>query len=128
MLAFWRSLIRRPHNMAAAAVVPETPPAPAVDLAVVPAPRVRLSLYALNEELLALMDSVELVPVEQEGEFLERFAQTTAATAEKIDSTGNFMGFVESQIGLAEADVKRLQERAACYQLILDRLEKYLTM
>src|ERR1035441_10367914 len=98
MFACWQSLIkRRPKTMAAATVIPE-PARPAAELAVVPAPPVRLSLYALNEELIALMVTMEMVPSEQEGEFLERFAQTLAATAEKIDSTSHLMAFLDSHI------------------------------
>ena len=112
--------------MAAATVIPE-PAAPVAELAVVPAPPVRLSLYALNEELIALMDTMEMVPSEQEGEFLERFAQTLAATAEKIDSTSHFMAFLDSQITLSKTERTRLQEREEACQRILDRLDRYLT-
>ena len=110
-----------------ATAAPEVPAAPVAELAVVPAPPVRLSLYALNEELIALMDTVEMVPPEQEQDFLERFAQTAAATAEKVDSTNHFMAFMDSQIGLSKTERTRLQEREDACQRILDRLDRYLT-
>lgn len=130
MRVFWHWPTRRLHNaMATAAAIPIPEPAtPVAELALVPAPQPRLSLYALNEDLLALADTAEMVPADQEQEFLDQFARVATASAEKVDATSHFMGFVESQVGYADAEIARLQERKACCLGILDRLTKYLTL
>lgn len=114
--------------MATAVLTPE-PAAPAAELAVVPAPpQPRLSLYALEEQLLALSDTVEMVEPDQEQEFLAQFQATLKAAVEKRDRVGQFMAHLEAQVAFADAEVKRLQERKAFMARALERIEHYVIL
>ena len=113
--------------MAAASVlIPE--PAPVAELAIVPAPPVRLTLYALEEQLLTLADTVEMVDPDQEQAFLEQFQASLKAAVDKRDRVGQFMAHLEAQVAFADAEVKRLQERKDCYTAALGRIEKYVIL
>jgi hypothetical protein len=115
--------------MAATAIANLPDPAsPATELAVAPAPPQRLTLYALEEQLVALSDTVEMVEPEQEQEFLKQFQQALTAAVEKRDRVGQFMAHLEQQAAFASAEIKRLQERKQFYDAALDRIEKYVTL
>ena len=124
MFAFWRSLTRRPHNSMATATI--TPDMASPELAVVPP--ARLTLYAIEEQLVAMFDTVDMVEPEQEQAFLEQFQDALRTAVEKRDRVGQFMAHIEAQIAFADAEVKRLQERKTAYTCGLERLEKYVVM
>jgi hypothetical protein len=84
-----------------------------------------LSLYAIEEQILALEETEEMVTEEQRAEFEQAFKAWITAGAEKVDATGRFMSYIESQIALADAEVKRLAERKQWYQQTLEKRELY---
>jgi hypothetical protein len=97
-------------------------------LRLVPAlPPAARPLYNLEAHLAALIDTEDLVPTELEQEYALELHATLLATVEKRDRVGQFMAHLESQIALAHAEVKRLQEREAFYTRVFARLESYVT-
>jgi hypothetical protein len=84
-----------------------------------------LTLYSLEEHLVALGDSVDLVAEGQEQEFLADFKAALMAAIEKRDRVGEFLVHLASQAELAAAEIKRLQERKAAYLRTIERIEGY---
>ena len=89
------------------------------------APRTPLTLYAMEDQLAALADTLDIVPSDQEDEFVTRLGEALVQAVEKRDSMGRFLAHVDAQIGFAEAEIKRLQERRQTFTRILDRTEAY---
>jgi hypothetical protein len=85
-----------------------------------------LTLYQIEETLAALAETAEVVPPEQEEEFLQEFAAVLQQTVEKRDRMGQFLAHLETQIGLANAETKRLQQRRQSYERVLAQTEEYL--
>lgn len=95
-------------------------------LLVVPPPmKSSLPLYAIEETFATYLETAEMVPPEQEAEFLAEFAAVLTAAVEKRDRTGQFLAHLEAQIGLAAAEIKRLQERKAAFERALQKCEEY---
>src|SRR5579862_8239325 len=84
-------------------------------------------LYAIEEYLAALVDTVELVPADQEQQFREEFQAALTTAVEKRDRVGQFMAHLEHQIAFANSEIDRLRERRAAYQRAFDRIENYVT-
>lgn len=99
--------------MATLAVVPASPAPSAV------------TLFELEEHLAALVDTVELVPAEQEAQFLQEFQAALSTTVEKRDRVGHFLAHMESQIALAQSEIARLRERKEAYERVIARVEEY---
>jgi hypothetical protein len=96
-------------------------------LAVVPPPiRSSFPLYEIEDELAAYAETADLIPPEQEDEFLQKFASVMNQAIEKRDHMGQFMAHLEEQILFADAEIKRLQARKQAYTRVLARLESYL--
>jgi hypothetical protein len=85
-----------------------------------------LSLRSLVEELDALIETVECVQPEDEKDFLKRFQETHLATKAKIDRTGDFLDFIDSQIAGAKLKAATLSKREHRWAAIKARLEGYL--
>jgi hypothetical protein len=83
-----------------------------------------LPLYEI-EETLAVFSETEGVTPEQEAEFLQGFAAILNSAIEKRDRIGPFMTHLEVQIGLADAEIRRLQERKQSYARALAKSEEY---
>jgi len=83
------------------------------------------TLYALEEHFAALLDTVELVPAEQEEEFKAELERTLPAIVAKRDSFGHFVQHVEHLIEYAHAERVRLLERQKHYERVLERLQEY---
>jgi len=82
-------------------------------------------LYAIEEYLAALVDTLELVPPDQEQQFRDEFQVTLTTAVEKRDRVGQFMAHLEHQIAFANSEIDRLRERKAAYQRALSRIENY---
>ena len=111
--------------MAALAIVPEPAPAPVEVLA--PAPVRTPVLYDIEQHLAALLDTEEMVPAELEEQFSRELQATLTTAVEKRDRVGQFILHLNSQIALAHAEVKRLQERETFFEKVLNRVENYVT-
>jgi hypothetical protein len=84
-------------------------------------------LYDIELHLAALVDTEEAVPAELEQEYALELHATLLGVVEKRDRVGQFMAHLESQIGLAHAEAKRLQEREYLYTRALARMESYVS-
>lgn len=82
-------------------------------------------LYAIEEDLAALADTVELVPADQEEQFRDEFQIALTTAVEKRDRVGQFMAHIEHQIAFANSEIDRLKERKTAYQKALSRIENY---
>ena len=84
-----------------------------------------LTLYDIEEHLVALTDSLETVTPDQEQEFLEDFKAALTSAAEKRDRVAHHLAHLEHQQEFAAKEISRLQkfkkERAAAQV----RLEGY---
>jgi hypothetical protein len=95
-------------------------------LVVVPRPmNASLPLYEIEETLAVFAETEEVVLPEQEAEFLQEFAAIFNSAVEKRDSMGQFMAHLEVQIGLADAEIRRLQDRKQAYTRALAKSEEY---
>ncbi len=115
--------------MAALQVVPTSGAAvfaPPVPVGAVAPPSHPLTLYALEEQLTILADTAELVPPEQEQEFLEEFRAALTAAVDKRDRVGQFLSHLEHQAAFAKAEITRLQERKVWFERAIERMEGYL--
>ena len=92
-----------------------------------PAPSAAVTLYELEDHLLALAETAEAVPPEQEAAFVAEFEATLTAVVEKRDRVGAFMSHLESQISLGKAEIGRIQGRIAIFERVLDRVTGYVT-
>jgi hypothetical protein len=100
-----------PHPQPAAEAVPVRPP---------------LSLYAIEEQLSALVETLDAVPADQEEDLVARIGETLLQAVDQRDRMGQFLAHLEGQIGFADAEIKRLQERKQAFLKILERTEAYL--
>ena len=95
-------------------------------LAVVPSPAVTAApLYAIEDHLAALIETAELVPAEQEREFLAEFRSALTNAVEKRDRVGQFLAHLEQQVEFASFEIDRLKQRKAAFERALARLETY---
>ena len=95
-------------------------------LAVVPSPAVTAaSLYLIEDQLAALIETAEMVSPEQEQEFRLEFQAALIAAVEKRDRVGQFLAHLEQQIGFAKFEMERLRQRKATCERALARLEGY---
>ena len=60
-----------------------------------------------------MIETAELVPQEQEQEFLEEFRQALATAVEQRDRVGQYMAHLETQAAFAKAEIDRLRQRKA---------------
>ena len=70
-----------------------------------------VSLYSLEEQLVALAETVDLVVPEKEEAFLADFQQALSAAVDKRDRVAQFMAHLENQITFAKTEIQRLQDR-----------------
>lgn len=97
-------------------------------LAVVPPPTTPATtkpLYEIEERLAALTETAELVPPEQEQEFAAELHHALTTAIDKRDRVGHFLAHCESQVELADTEIKRLKDRKAMYQRASETMERY---
>lgn len=96
-------------------------------LVVVPPPmNASRPLYELETDVATFAETAEVVPPEQEQEFLAEFSALILAAREKRDALGHVMATIEAQVTFADAEIQRLQLRKAACLRTLDKLEAYL--
>lgn len=88
------------------------------------APARKLSLYEIEENLLALADSVETVAPEQEAEFIAEFHAAMEAAKDKRDRVHYFLDHCETMAEAAKREAARLSERAKRFTAAKERVEK----
>ena len=95
-------------------------------LAVVPSPAVTAaSLYVIEDQLAALIETAEVVSPEQEQEFRAEFQAALTAAVDKRDRVGEFLAHLEQQIDFAKFEIERLRKRKATCERALTRVENY---
>jgi hypothetical protein len=82
----------------------------------------KLSLYALESDLGALLESAETVTPEQEQQYRAELAEALQRTVEKRDRVAQFLAHCESQAELAKAEIKRLQDRRQFFERAAERM------
>jgi hypothetical protein len=84
------------------------------------------TLYKIPEHLMALRDTIDLCETdEQRAECEAEIERTADALMRKIDSFSHFLGHLESQIDLAEKEIKRLKAREMAFANLKERLNQY---
>lgn len=91
------------------------------------APSPACTLYELEDNLAALVNSIELAeePSARES-ILEEIGQTLRRTAEKRDAVVAFLRHCEAQQTFADAEIERIQKRKAKIARLQEELESYL--
>ena len=84
-----------------------------------------VTLYELEQHLQAMADTVDLVEPEREREFATQFEAALRTAVDKRDRVGQFLAHVDSQIHLADQELKRLKERKAGLERVRERVEGY---
>lgn len=83
------------------------------------------TLYELEDDLMAMLESMDTVTPDQEQEFLADFGRALQTAKDKRDSVARYMAHCESQIELAKAEIERLRERKLAFECSLDRIKSY---
>lgn len=96
------------------------------DLAVTPKkPRVADSMYSLEDGLLALIDSEELITEEREQEFQAVLAEQFRKAVAKRDSVGRFIRHCETMAEASKAEEVRLRDRRKFYERAAEKMRGY---
>jgi hypothetical protein len=85
------------------------------------------TLYDLEEHLVALTESVEMVAPYQEQEFLEDFKAALNSAAEKRDRVAHHLAHLEQQQEFAAKEISRLQKFKKEREAAQARLEGYVS-
>jgi hypothetical protein len=83
------------------------------------------SLYAIEDGLLALIDSEELVPEEKEREFQTALAKQLRKAAAKRDAVGQFIRHCETMAEASKSEETRLRERRKFYERAAEKMRSY---
>jgi Siphovirus Gp157 len=95
-------------------------------LVAVPSPGITVdSLFQVETYLAAMIETAELVPQEQEQEFLAEFRQALSTAVEQRDRVAQYMAHLETQADFAKAEIDRLRQRKGVYERAFERLEQY---
>jgi hypothetical protein len=84
-----------------------------------------LTLYAVEMELAAYLDTEAMVPPEQEDQFVAELATAMINAKEKRDRVGQFLAHLDAQVEFADKEIERLRERKEAYARALERMEGY---
>jgi hypothetical protein len=83
-------------------------------------------LWAIEEELTALLDSIETCPSELQPELQARIEEYLAREAAKVDQTAYVLAALDYEQRAAGDEMARLAERKRAAKAAQDKLEKYL--
>ena len=84
-----------------------------------------LTLYDVEEHLVALADTAEVVPPEQEQQFLAELETALTRAADKRDQVAGFLAHLDAPQKFASQEIARLQDLKRHYETVQDRLEGY---
>jgi hypothetical protein len=85
-----------------------------------------LTLYEISDQLIALVDSLAMCETdEQRVECQAEIERYVDAQIHKVDSFCRFLSHLDSQVDLAEKEIKRLKLREMAFTNLQERLEKY---
>lgn len=83
-------------------------------------------LWKIEEELAALLDSVDVCSEEQRPELEARIAQYLGAEVEKVDRVGAVLSSLEHVAANAKAEIDRLTDRRQSAERAAERLKRYI--
>ena len=86
-----------------------------------------LTLYDVEEHLIALKESVETVTPDQEQEFLDDFKAALTSAAEKRDRVAHHLSRLEHPQEFAAKEISRLQKYKKEREAAQSRLEGYVS-
>lgn len=86
-----------------------------------------LTLYDIEDHLMALTESLETVTPDQEQEFLEDFKAALSGAAEKRDRVAHHLAHLEQQQEFAAKEISRLQKFKKEREAAQARLEGYVS-
>jgi hypothetical protein len=84
-----------------------------------------LTLYQIEDDLQALVNSEELVTPEQEQEFRNQLAEQLRTAVAKRQRCGEFLRYCELQQESIDKEISRMQALKATYAVAQDRMEGY---
>lgn len=84
-----------------------------------------LTLFDLEDELLALVNTETEVPAELVEQFAVELAARTDAAIAKRDRVGGFIQYCRGMSGMAKAEIERLSERKRWFERAGDKMEEY---
>ena len=83
-------------------------------------------LWQIEEELVALLDSIETCPDEFQPELQQRITEYLAREATKVDQTAYVLKTLDYEQQAAADEIARLSDRKRAAKASQDRLETYL--
>lgn len=83
------------------------------------------SLYDLEQDLVALLDTEECVPEELRKEFEQALAESLKNTVQKRDRVGQFIRHCELQQDACESEIKRLEARKQMFASVEKQMRNY---
>ena len=83
------------------------------------------SMYSIEDNLLALIDSEELVSAEQEREFQAVLAHQLRKAVSKRDAVGRFIRHCETMAEASKSEETRLRDRRKFYERAAEKMRSY---
>jgi hypothetical protein len=84
-----------------------------------------LTLYRIEEELQALLDSLDVCADELRPELEQRIAEYIGAEVDKVDRIGAVLSSLDNVQAHAKAEIERLRERQQAAERSAQRLSQY---
>jgi predicted nuclease with TOPRIM domain len=84
-----------------------------------------MSLWKIEEELTALLDTIDATPPELQPEIEAAITEYLERSAEKVDSIAHVLSALDWEQKAAADEISRLQERKKAAKASQERLEKY---
>jgi len=85
-----------------------------------------LTLYEISDHLVSLLDTFDMCETdEQRAECNAEIERYMDLQIRKVDNFHRYLGHLESQIDLAEKEIKRLKAREAVFANLKERSERY---
>jgi hypothetical protein len=84
-----------------------------------------MPLWELEQELTALLDSIDVCPPELQPELEARIEQYMAGAVEKVDKIGGALSALEAVQANAKTEIARLRERQQSAERSAERLKEY---
>jgi hypothetical protein len=85
-----------------------------------------LTLYQLEDDLAALVETLECADSEQRQELIARIEETELRTADKCDAMARFVSGLSHQERYADAEIERLTARRDAIKAARERLQNYI--
>lgn len=85
----------------------------------------KVTLYSTTQEFIGLLELMEQQAEDPTPEQEAAIQQTIAAHVRKVDGVARFLTHLDSQVDLAAAEVKRLQDRKRSLEAHKKRFERY---